>query len=292
MAVYRVEDHPETANGGDSTDDQTRERMFRVWCNSRGDGAQTVLADPRIPAKGSLYVYRNEASPACTCRSRVVNLVENLQGGRLFDVTCNYSSKTDENDRQQEEEENPLARRPRIQGGGSVERRVAVTTDRNGVAITNSAKRPFLDPPEYPEYDQQLTIAKNVAFLDFQQHREYVGTTNSTTWLGEPKGVWLCTGVQYGPLLIQAGIGYYEEAWSFMAASILKIEKWKLSIMDTGMEDKNGKHVIDRDNNPSSSPQCLDGNGLQLAFNTAPIYRDFDIHSEKNFSNLGLHNFI
>jgi len=287
MSVSSVTEHPDSGKGSDSLDEKRRQRMLIVACNSRNDGATVVLASASVPQRGAIYSFRNEILPQCICRERSVDHLGLTPGGRLFLLTCDYSDKFEEGD-QNEEEQNPLAVPPRISGGGVQQFRKVVTKDRNGADVTNSAKEPFLDPPEDDFYHYRLQIVNNEAYVDFDKIKDYEGTVNADAWLGGAAREWLLSDISHGPAVWQAGIRYYEFHYEF----IRNYDKWDLVLLDLGKRFLKGGNQLEqcKDANglPASDPQRLDGAGLQLGATLDNVYKTFRVKREKTFATLGL----
>jgi hypothetical protein len=171
-----------------------------------------------------------------------------------------------------------------------------IDEDINGDPITNSAGEPS-DPPlteEVHEMVGRVTFCR--ASFNAVTAWEYRGAVNSDVFQGFPAGKVKCT--QYTGEEITTPYGpRYQITMEFHA----RWDGWKKRFRDEGYEEKIGvkpdgkprlRHIMveDLDGNmvKATSPQPLDGSGLQLDDGATAVFREYQTYREMAFSALGL----
>jgi hypothetical protein len=184
-------------------------RVFRVITDSNYDEAAAVLADPRLPAVGSVYPF----DPQCWLQ-KIAPRNESYSK-KFWIVTCTYAT-TKEGDGGTlggGDHDNPLLEWPKI-GFASEGYEYAVFKDRHGTAILNTAGDPFNPPVMIEQYRQVWTIKKNISHPDYAGWNA-LGTLNdaAVTFQGNQGGIsaqmGLCKSIQCSDWQVRNKIYYY-----------------------------------------------------------------------------------
>jgi hypothetical protein len=265
------------------------ERAFIVRTSSFLDDAHTVrtaLTVPRIndPWIGADGVIDNIA------RCKSVSATQDGENPLIWEVQCQYSSKTDDEERRRQEQ-NPLLRPPKI-SFKTVKRKVAVEEDADEAPVVNSAFDPF-DPPLEVEFGYlSMDVEKNIAVFDPIDIEHFVYATNGDEWLGWDPGTVLCTDLS-AQSAEENGVFH----WQVKASFEFDRTGWDHAILSAGFNQLvNGVLVSIRDtqNEVIKEPALLDFGGARIdpaalqAGTATPFYLKFRFYENVDFSELPL----
>lgn len=158
--------------------------------------------------------------------------------------------------------------------------------DADGHAIRNSAGDPFTDPPVEREHCRAiLTVTKNEYVYSLGFAGTYANTVNDADFtVGDiifPARTMLAKPIrgtrQFAPL-----IGWYwRNTYQF---HLNLIDTFTAKILDRGFRKASGKLILGPDNHPPTEPALLDGSGNPLAIGGTPVFLEFGIYPERDFS--------
>jgi hypothetical protein len=284
MSVILVEELPLTKAKINRLYQRTYTRVFRVTCNSRDDDARVVAAATGLPRVGNSY----SRGTSVDLRSFVgevdyeLEQLTNIRGvlGCTWLVTVQYSPYDSSLFGP-----NPLEWPLRV-SLGSTEFDKPVWKDINDDPVVNSAGQRFGDPVLMDDSRNLLKIIRNESNFKASNIDKYKDVINSDEFLTHPP-----FSVKARPITAEAlyssEIGYYSEVtYTFQFDS----KKWKKIILDEGYATFDGsrlQQVLDGKGQPVSEPVLLDGSGGQLPDGDMPVYLEFDIYDEINFSDFG-----
>lgn len=164
---------------------------------------------------------------------------------------------------------------------------VAITKDRNGVAITNSAGQPF-DEPIFRDrpittfvvrryYDSLVAIDKLNAYYD--------ETVNSDPVLARSIGEARYVGTETGEPVVEGSSVY----WVGLTKVRTRKGGWKLNLIDRGWKEKrDGKvfNIEDENGLPIVEPVFLDGAGKKIVEGGTPGTITKEIYTPKAYAPL------
>lgn len=217
------------------------------------------------------------------------NLTPSATANRLvWDITGSYQERPD---RERDEAQNPLEE-PTTLSWSSEARAIALSKDKDGNAIVNSAGQPFDPPLTGDTHTLVATIKYNsaefnpVLGVDFQD-----AVNEAATVVGNVNA-----GARMAKVLeIGAEERFFEDIiyWEATIKVGLRRETWDRVVMDMGVYslDDDGKIVraITEDGEEATEPLKLDGSGKILDPQTAPaVFRTFRVAAEKDFGPLNL----
>lgn len=188
--------------------------------------------------------------------------------------------------------ENPIDRPPEIEFLSAVSTE-PVDRDKDDNPITNSAGELF-DPPITKDCrDLVIRARRYQSSFDKPQASAFEGSVNSQTIWGYAPGKVKCN-VYTGREVRFAGLWMYEVTFEFQ----VREDGWKRRILDQGFREKTGVDettdeplyaaIKDTSGVPLSSPTMLDGAGVILADTAPPVFLEFDLITENDFTILGL----
>jgi hypothetical protein len=286
MAIVSVNEHWNERSASDNKEGvRDFSRSYIVVVDSPTDGQASILADPRIPAKYSIYATDTETDLGARVVSREAK--QEGEGYFVWMVTVKYSSKWYD---AAKADENPLLR-PAVNSWSSKDFQVPFTEDLDGDAVVNASKESF-DPPIMKDVGRLvLTVEKNVAIVSPTQILEYLHSVNDSDFRGFPAGQ---------AKLMRASFAEQYEGEQVYDKLRLEFEfnedGWEnISVLNQGyMElDPNDltkfRMITDRSGNPVSRPRLLDEEGDQLDLATQdPVFLSFRAYPRKDFSQLGI----
>lgn len=258
------------------------------------DGAIQAINTPGIPAQGSYYDWQNEVRYDLILNS--ANAKQDEQAPRYWEIELIYESIPSNSDGSgggspgidpsiPEHRDNPLARPAEVTQGYRMERRVVdsaydkdnLTSDAFTVAVVNSAKERFTDPPLEEDFPiKTWNIVKNISFSDklYLESSGYTdGVLNTDTVIID--GVY--SGATYLRLLPitfrrirERNTLYYQATFSLERNE----RTWFRKVLDRGPRDLQKKSPTSPDVY-SGHPDNLDGSGTFLAAGTDPVFLEF-----------------
>lgn len=284
-----------------SADEITYQRVFVVQSSADNIGARAVSFCSGLPFLGHAYATDVENDPLVRCISRSASPIDKHR--RLWEVTCNYSSKHDDQDPDEEngEEEQLEFEPPEVSLTFTRKTRAitgaATVTDSYGAVginafggVTTSAGEPFDPPAEEEIFLPVLTIARNEINANFALWNDYTNSVNSVAFLGaEPRTVRLAVEArkQYKKNLRYYRVQYVCEfddlTWDLQ---LLDIGTWYLEAGDAGAINR--KYFLTEDDPPQPRLGLLNGFGAPLDDGADPVFRRFKRRKERDLNALQL----
>lgn len=180
--------------------------------------------------------------------------------------------------------ENPLDQPPNIDGDWVQFDRV-VDLDTSGNAIVNSAGDPF-DPGETKNDTRPvLRVQLNQATFSLALSYANRDAVNNGTWMGAAHGIVKADPVRYQRLWHPICGWYFSCQYAFQ----FNPDGWHKKPLDCGFKQiVSGKlvNIVDQTGAPITSPAKLNGSGVVAAAGATPIYLDFQIYPEVDFSSV------
>lgn len=201
-------------------------------------------------------------------------------------ATCNFATLPRGRDAG-EAIANPLSRPVRYRGVKVVATK-AVTTDKDGVPITTSAKEEFDEPLEQEICYAGFIATRNVSTLDnwVSDLATYVNSVNSGTYRTLPARNWWCMDIECSDLITESGYSYYQESWQI----VMNLDKWDEQLLDRGWKilDEDGQQVNATDDAGAdlTAPVLLDGSGHKLTTGDDPVARTFRVKREVSWGGI------
>lgn len=286
MSILSVTEKPAKAGMTDDEGSYEYTRVFHVLSDSPDEDVQTVLLASGLPAIGNVHPNDDRAR----CRRRRPSQQDDNRA--LWEVECEYSSR--QTSVASSRATRPWNRKPRLSWSKYTSREDALTKDRSGTTIRNSAGDRF-NPPlkwerHYPvlkitRYERTFSIYRIISYLD---HVNSVALTICGISVGA--GQALMTNVEGTQVEID-GVECWEVSYEIQFA-----EDWKVEFLDQGFYYWTGgtkgsgikAQVLDGENEPSKTPELLNGVGGILGWAGTPHYLTFSVYETKDFRPLGL----
>lgn len=281
-------------------DDKGVRRATRAWLLTTSDPydeAVVIEASGSIVQRGQAYVTANATDLNLSVRK--IDIKQNADSRLHWTITAEYS---DERKTSKDKEPNPLLRETDITHSASAYQKVAETAvnDNSGdsdygteTAILNSARQPFVPPPQVDDTRYTLTFAKNFSSYDAATGYGYTNSVNDGTYFGADARTLKIASIDVPPKITETvdGIGDVEY-YRVTVAMEFRPETWDLSILDRGYYSLSTGGVLSEinttDGQPFAEPQLLNGSGAVLASTGTPEYRQYRYYREKDFNALGL----
>jgi hypothetical protein len=281
----------------DAKGNATYTRAFRVTADSyalRAKGAvEAVVAQKGIeigtpyevldPADGVTVL---ESDDAASCQE--ISAASASDDGYSWDVTVSYGPLGGE---AATFPANPLEWPVEFALQSAQDRKPA-DEDRDGNPVLNSAGDAFDPPPEIDFSRIVFEVTRNEATFSPVLAQTWKHTVNDAVFsiAGEnyAAGTVLIQDIVAGKPLFHPDAGWY---WRITYKFEVKPEGWKKKILDQGMKEivAGAKRAMkDSQGQPISSPELLDGLGVKLAAGGTPVFLEFDLYPESNFSLLAL----
>jgi len=278
MTVIEIKPHTIAASSDEEGHD-TYDVTWQVITNDPGDHAQTVKdAVLLVYPPGTPYAIDNDMDlEAVARRPHSAKRSAQSKGGlRTWFVGQKYTTKP--LDRCQDERfENPLLEPAKV-SGSFVSRMIAVTEDRHGDPLTNSASEPELPAPEIHDDTDTVIIEVNLPTAQFSlaQRGELRNKCNSVGMWGLPARTVLLMQWRWKPAYYGMCLKYIKCILEFG----IDFEGWNHVRTDRGFRIKDGvdadgftiwRTLMDGRDQPLRNPQLLDGNGGLLADGANPV---------------------
>lgn len=251
-------------------------RKFRVVTDSKLVGPIEVMFAPGIPRLYERYVsfLTNEIDALALCRK--VNPVQDPQDWSVWDVTCEYSTRSPSGSEAGQPDNpgdpskgdgasnNPELEPPVVRWDAAT-REVAMQQDLDGNAIINTARQPFDPPPTIEESWPVLHYERNELNFDWHFAAGFAHTVNRDRFLGEDPGFVLCKPIvsekRYrGPLV------YWRTKYEFHFAQ--RSWGWDLELLNQGLCQfkplAKGPSPIIENGQPVTQPRLLNAIGLKM----------------------------
>lgn len=186
---------------------------------------------------------------------------------------------------------NPLDEQPRVAWGWA-QFQEAVTKDRDNNAVLNTAGDPFDPAISRDQSRPVLSLARNEATFDQGLADSLRDTVNDATWWGAGAGKVKIASITGNRVYnADAGGWYWEVQYEFAFNRL----GWNARPLNAGFRQLNAagdaQEQIYRDGNPVSSPVPLDVDGRALSPGGTPLFLDFPIYPESDFSLLNFDAF-
>lgn len=268
---------------------------YQVVTDSPLDGPVTARDAPGIPVINSPYLFGTDFDYGAFAKEYSIQYKSNPDDHkRLWLVTVRYD--TEPIRRGEDEYLNDPIDEPPIIGGSFLTDRVAITSDKDGNPVANSAGDQF-EELERDRSNLTLTIQKNFDEWDLTRHNEFIDTVNSTTFFTLSARKWRLTNIRTQQLFRgDSTTPYYQVMFEFVA----NYDTWDFKPADRGwyyLSTGNEKLAFrDAKGFQLNAPGLLDGSGGQLASTSNVVYFDgaggnpsaFRVYPEKDFADLGI----
>lgn len=255
-------------------------RCFRVTTDDpENDDIFVVLQAPGLPQLYDTHPF----TPLFTVNKVSGDLI--ATPGNAWLIKVEYSTQTPS---EQQEDENPLNKpvdisvRPLI---GSI----AVTEDRDGAAIVNTATAPFDPPLERQQSNFVLTFIRNEPVFDPATAVDYTDKVNSATFYGVAAGYWKCNGIS-ADSEFQKGLKYWVVTYEFEYNRL----GWQPRVLNAGWEQLVSgvrEKITDSLGRDIAQPWPLASNGTAIPeddVDTDAYFLSFNVYEAADFNSLGL----
>jgi hypothetical protein len=265
-------------------------RQFRVVTTAATVGDLDVIAAPGIPRRGDVYATGDSTDLGSIVKE--ISAEQDSDNPRVWIVRVEYGPPA--NEREQDQEPNPLLRPAVLSWGFAKSSRVA-WRDSKGKPVVNSAGE-FFDPPvECDDSRPVLTISRNERSFNPALAISYQDSVNADSFLGFRPGVVKVAGIS-ATNQVENNFFYWAVHYEFE----FRREGWTTEILDQGrnrlvdgklvpiyQRDKNGQPI---DNLIVAVPVKLNGEGGELVNSNPEIahYVPYFFYKSLPFSALRL----
>jgi hypothetical protein len=272
--------------------DRTYTRRFRVVTDSDTDGPLTVMLAVGVSV-GEVYSTGAESDPLAYCKE--ISPEQSADDARVWTVTVSYSTRFagagsgsgspgSGGASPAGRPTNPLDH-PTEWKLTFVKAKKAVTTDKDGKDVKNSAGLFFNPPYERTIPMAQFTASKNYASVTFSDVLGYYDKINSGVWNGLAAKTVKVDGIDMQSAF-ENGVSYVKLTWVFLYDP----DGWNPTrILDRGpfYLDAGGKPQYKTDGMGGLLPEVLlDGAGGLLVAPLAAVYNLFRFHDEISFASI------
>lgn len=287
MAITSVKLAKEQASS-QSPNDHSASNTYNVLV----DDATTTVAirnstDARLPKLGDNHP--SDSNMQCTSIS-VTRMSDTHRG---FVYKCDYANSIDE---EEEEEDNPLARPPRVTWSGNTSS-APYFIDTDGTPVVTSAGGPFDNMPERDTSSPTCTVIVNRSSFSISNAYEWTNAVNDapftisdgrTTWT-IAAGVAKMGTITCSDLKLQNGVYYYEVTYPIE----FKEGGYDDEFYDRDYyeldDDGNRRQILDSAGMQVKTPWPLDGSGVAKANSSdEPAVLTFKPYNRKTFASLPL----
>lgn len=268
----------ELYGGGDAV------RVFAVRAPNATNDESYALYHGSIPALRSLHPTRSYL----WCSQKTARQADD-KSGCIWEVLCNYTLAASEALPWNE---------PAVYAWGAQATEQIVEYDVvTAKPVRNSAGAPFDPGVSATRYEAVLTVSRNQTTYNESTALAYIGAVNNATFYGSPRGYCMCTGITATSQthVSEAGVKtpYWAVQFNFAFRNTSIGYGWQPKILDAGYCKKatSGALIpITIAGREPSSPVPLDGSGQPLAHpeTDTPVWLDFKVYPEANFSALGI----
>jgi len=297
MSITAVTEKYATARGSATVKgERNYTRVLQAVASSTSDGEADVFAATAlgVPVK---YAAHPEDSGAL-CRKVSPQRLDNLANGTvLWEVVCQYSSKIEDPD---QDEENPLDR-PVVYTWTGQKYEEARFSDLDGDPYTNTVGDPLDPPPLFEVVHPILVAEKNLATFDGWMATYYANKVNSDTFYGASKGYAKIESISGQGPNYENGVAFYKVTFEVH----FNPRKWNpTTVLNTGPRyfetagDSEPIYATDKDSTQSTAPVLLAANGTLIPADeirtkenpggTEPHYIEFTQYETAAFSGLGI----
>lgn len=257
---------------------RTYTRTWIVVTDNPSIGAAAIRASIGV-GPGNIYKTSTETDAGSFIQD--VRAVCTEADGKQWEVTANYGPY-DPNQNPQD----PTQAIPKVNWDPAQFQRLA-EKDRNGKDITTSAGVPFNPAVQKDDTRPVLQIVRNEQTYDESLAGQYRDKVNDKDFWGYGPNQVKCAHIS-GSREWNQDIGYY---WVVTYQFHMNKDGWTSHLLDAGTMqlDTPGTSLIPcktKQGLPVPEAVPLDGNGRQLAVGGTPVYLDYDIYEEADFSAL------
>ena len=294
MAVISVEPAPPGGRSGNQGADWRRAytRAWVVITDDVNDGPKTVREALPVALGMSYYVSETEKDLGAFVNNIRVDEDSRAEDGYQWIATVEYGPY-----QPLEHPQSPLDEQPRISWSWAQFERIA-ERDVDDEAIVNAANDAYDPPPMRDDSRPVLQLVRNEANFDQTLADQYRDKVNSTSFFGADPGVVKVQNISANRVL-HPDIGYY---WEVSYEFHFKSEGWHFFILEQGMNkivydpgiigDVGAKEKMkDRKGSELSAPALLDDLGQQLATGGTPVFSEWIVYEEVDFSVFGFDGF-
>lgn len=285
MAVVSCNELPEWSGALWTLEGKKYTRGFKVRVSQRTDGASVAIGAGGLPTR--MDAHPDDAD--CVCFRLHPMLFD--KEGMFWRVNVEYEEPTRDTPNP-----NPLNDPVQIEWTdySIIE---ALTEDRDGTKILNSAGDPFDPPPEQEVSYPEVLIVRNVSLAAWSptRARDFRKSVNSD-WV-TIAGITLAANVGRimrfdGRLAERNNVEYYTETISIaFAVTAQGVGTWDRSFLNHGLYQLTGGtkvRIQDDQGNDVVAPWRLDAAGARLATGGAATVETFSTYKEQDFRDLSL----
>jgi hypothetical protein len=294
--------------GGDPREHTYTRHFFVESSGPASDVA--VVAAPGIPIFGSVYVHPPSGFVDMGAWAKRIEARRREEHPDFFDVEVEYSNVLDRapggganpslgggtGGSPLQQQDSPLLRPPSVRFGSKTYT-VHVTEDVHGDPIVNTAGAPFEAGLEVERARLTMTLTRNVlaALINPVFANGYVGCINDAAWLGFAARQAKVTAWSTSERKYDRGVYYFEETWEFEFAP--QLTTWGRRVLNAGWYYLDPavtppaaaeKPFVDAYGRPKGSVGMLKADGDRLPDGDDPIFLEFDVHPEADFSALNI----
>ncbi len=255
------------------SEDEQGQRVWTVWyrviCDSRYDGPW--VAASAAPGRYGAYSFGTEQDLGAFRTGIDAELVEDKESGRVYLVTCTFSSKPTAKPQDANREVDPILLPPEI-SGDFVTGQVPLERDKDGTAVSNTAGDAF-EGLTKPQSSPTLVIAKNFNSVNLAQLADFMDAVNTRAFFGLGARCWRLARAPWQQQFRGSGTPYYRITFEFHA----NYETWDEKPRNRGWYYKSGTDKLlctDLKGMPFNRPVDLNAAGAMLAAGSTPIYFD------------------
>lgn len=311
MAITRIIEKPGQFGGGWALKGGRRFTVkLYVYSDSWLDGPQRVVESLGLNV-GDTYRYpltkpATETNPGLYLQDIQCGEVKLLAGRRQrVEVTVSFGPYDPSQDQQMgpvgpDGVRDPFSAPPAVRAYGEAEEE-ALTVDRDGEPILNSAGEPFLDPvPTRPRNTLVIEVTRWERRFTYERILDFKDHVNATDWLGWPSGSLLVKDIQPSrQFLDDVGLVAWEVTYRFAyrpdmvvddgGEDVVIFSGHAAKFLDAGLREKRGgtTQPILRGIAPVTSPVCLKEDGTAAGPDDPPNYKYHHVYPEAEFADLG-----
>jgi hypothetical protein len=261
---------------------RTYTRVWQVITDSFNDGPRTVREALSV-GLGMPYATPNESDNGAFVQSLSAECVSD--DGLQWEVTVEYGPY-----QPLDRPQNPLDEQPTIAFSWAQFERPC-DFDVGGLAILNSAGDSY-DPPVMVDDPRPiLQLVRNEASFDPALVHQYRNKVNSTSFFGADPGTVKVANIT-GHRVKHPDLGYYWE----VSYEFANNDTWHVFVLEQGMRQlvpgtSTKKTILDTAGTKVTSPWPLAANGTALPVGSTPIFREWIVYGEVDFSVFGFDDF-
>ena len=267
--------------------------VYEVITNDVNDGPITALNASGIPPYRSTYSFGNDFDNWAFAHDATANVRDVEETRKMWTVTVNFSTRPSFRCGDFKIE-NPLSEPVRLSGSFMQFTRAA-TKDRNDAALLNSVDEPFVPPIEIDDSRKVLVIQKNTVAISLSNWADYSDTVNSAAIWGLSARMVKLNQWRWAVQYWGTCGAYISNEWEFH----INYELWNHRPLNAGFRHlpagaarPDYETIMDTKDMPrhQPTPLSLAGAIIDVAGGGTPIYKNFEIYEERDFTTIGVPN--